>query len=240
MSVTFRQIAGVADGTGSVVLSVNSTFGSANILANRLVLLANWANDASATTDTCAIVDTAGNSWNQIGATTHEAVGSWGASYYACFEVPSCKASASNTVTLNVTSPSNAAIFLGFGCVELTGSNPSAASYGLSVTFDTSCSCGPAEATIAPASVGDMVVGWGAVTNPFGATGVVSGNTQRGGFFGTHCGGDMYAWSELVAASLANLTVGVTFSVNSTWGYQAVAVPVATGGGISVPFWAAP
>ena len=201
---------------GSPVFFSFSAFTGANTQGNRIVVIVQWMLGGVAPF-MMGVTDTANNVYDQVGTTQNPGAG---AMFSACFECRSCVAASAgtNVVTIQwatgVTFPEGQVF-------EYSGTNPYAASYG--VTAATATSAGPAQVSMAATTSGDMFVAIGTWTGPVSS--VVSGNTQRGTIVGT--GGGQEVGAELSAPDTAAHNVGFVLSGSALWMTTGLVMPQA-------------
>ena len=203
---------------GSPIQALLPVFTGANTQGNRIVVLIEWTIGSPVAFLDQGVTDTAGNVYDQVGATQNPGAGTL---YSAVFECRSCNAALANTNAVavqwatNVTTP----IVQAF---EYSGTNPFASSYG--ITTATATSTGPAQVALTATTAGDLLLAIG----PFqvtGTTGVVTGNTQRG-TIQTNIGLS-YTGAELAAPDTSAHNVGFVGFASGTWFATGIVIPQA-------------
>jgi hypothetical protein len=223
MSIAFAQIAEVFNfASGTNVITLSST--NPRVLGNRNVVLVNWYQpNQGATIGVTSMSDTDGNAYSPLGSAIF--LGNFGMHALECKSIKA--GTGTNIITINLDG-TNSGNYNGAGCVEYSGTNPLASSYGYNA--NSSSSGGTIGLSLTPATIGDVMVGWFGVTNA-STTGQI--NTLRGTIQATDS-----LWDEYVTPSLVAHSVG---GVASDFGcVVGVVMPQAlSAAGIPVPFWAA-
>jgi len=218
MAVAFRQIVeNFIFSNGPFTSLALGTFSSAQTAGNRNVVLVQWIDAQGLSGVQPTISDTLGNVYTQIGPTQ---ASSHASTFFlrAAFECRFIKGG-TNAVTVNWTGSTTVG-FPGAGCSEYAGTDTSRASYGYATNFV--AGLGPAEVTLTPTSIGDVLVGWCGLNNEQ-ATGAL--NTLRGTILSNDS-----LWDEYTATSLAAHAVGgvMTASVPQ-WAVTGIVLPQLSG-----------
>jgi hypothetical protein len=197
--IAFVQIAEVFYfNSGTNTLTLSST--QPRTAGNRNVVLVNWYQpNQSASLGVTSVSDTDGNTYTPLGASIFDASLYFGVGAYECRSIK--PGAGTNTITIFVDG-NNFGNFNGAACVEYSGTNASAASYGYNEHGSTSG--GTIGLSLTPATVGDVMVGWFGVTD---ATTTGNINTLRGTV--QPSGGQPDSlWDEYTTTSLAAHSVG--------------------------------